>query len=458
MKLKRFALRGLIVLFVAVALCMFFARTVQTITTPKVQLVSASSGRFEEKMNFTATVYFDKTEEITVEEAKDMAITVDRIYVKPGHYVEKGDIIFTAKTPSYKEDLEKIREEYDAKNKELLDLDVENRKLSKESRQNTLYSKLLDAQDALTEATYEARYAAAKEGITLMGDVTGWQQQIALTGEASDALKDAIKKAKTAQSTYEAARSAYFAILDDRQLRVKTEVFDYIVKRNALQKEIDELNQKMVELTILETSLQQVKATRSGYIVEMKVTEGGTYDGTSAAYVMNKEDCVPVLRATLDADSKRTINDGTRADVETDQYGTQRTTVDRTVVAPDGAKYLEMAMPEEYLDHASAAIRRMMSDGGVNVSITYRAKSATTLLQPSCVHDDGAGNAYVYVINNNYGGFLSESTMTVKKTSVTVLERSSSVVSIRENLDWQQIADREDRALSDGQTVMEYVK
>ena len=37
MKLKRFALRGLIVLFVAVALCMFFARTVQTITTPKVQ-------------------------------------------------------------------------------------------------------------------------------------------------------------------------------------------------------------------------------------------------------------------------------------------------------------------------------------------------------------------------------------------------------------------------------------
>lgn len=44
MKLKRFALRGLIVLFVAVALCMFFARTVQTITTPKVQLVQAPPG------------------------------------------------------------------------------------------------------------------------------------------------------------------------------------------------------------------------------------------------------------------------------------------------------------------------------------------------------------------------------------------------------------------------------
>ena len=101
MKLKRFALRGLIVLFVAVALCMFFARTVQTITTPKVQLVQSTSGRFEDKMTFRAQVYFAETEEFTVEEAKDMNITVDKLYVRAGNYVKKGDIIFTAKKPSY---------------------------------------------------------------------------------------------------------------------------------------------------------------------------------------------------------------------------------------------------------------------------------------------------------------------------------------------------------------------
>ena len=78
MKLKRFALRGLIVLFVAVALCMFFARTVQTITTPKVQLVQSTSGRFEDKMTFRAQVYFAETEEFTVEEAKDMNISSSR--------------------------------------------------------------------------------------------------------------------------------------------------------------------------------------------------------------------------------------------------------------------------------------------------------------------------------------------------------------------------------------------
>lgn len=45
MKLKRFALKGLIVLAVVVALCMFFARTVQTITTPKVPAGNGYDGK-----------------------------------------------------------------------------------------------------------------------------------------------------------------------------------------------------------------------------------------------------------------------------------------------------------------------------------------------------------------------------------------------------------------------------
>ena len=443
MKLKRFALRGLIVLFVAVALCMFFARTVQTITTPKVQLVQSTSGRFEDKMTFRAQVYFAETEEFTVEEAKDMNITVDKLYVRAGNYVKKGDIIFTAKTPSYEEEIKKVREDYDAKNKELLELDVQNRKLSKESYQNTMYQQLLDAQDALSEATYEARYAAAKESVVLTGDVSTWQSQLALSGEVSDDLKAAVNKARTAQAAYEEARAAYFAVL--------------VTKRNGLMEEIEDLNQKMVTLTVLETSLKAVVAPRDGYIIELKVAEGDTYDGTKVAYVMNKEDCVPVLRAPLDSNSTRTIADGTRAEISSDNYGSERTSVEKTTIASDGTKYLQMPMPETYLSSDSTAIRRFMQDGGVDVKITYRAKSATTLLAPSCVRSDGESN-YVYVVEYSGGGFLSQNTMKVKKTSVTVIERSDSTVSIQEDLSYRSIADREDRALEDGATVMEYVQ
>ena len=386
MKLKRFALRGLIVLFVAVALCMFFARTVQNITTPKVQLVQSTSGRFEDKMTFRAQVYFAETEEFTVKEAKDMNITVDKLYVRAGNYVKKGDIIFTAKTPSYEEEIKKVREDYDAKNKELLELDVQNRKLSKESYQNTMYQQLLDAQDTLSEATYEARYAAAKESVVLTGDVSTWQSQLALSGEVSDDLKAAVNKARTAQAAYEEARAAYFAVLDNKKLKVSDDVFQYITKRNGLMEEIEDLNQKMVTLTVLETSLKAVVAPRDGYIIELKVAEGDTYDGTKVAYVMNKEDCVPVLRAPLDSNSTRTIADGTRAEISSDNYGSERTSVEKTTIASDGTKYLQMPMPETYLSSDSTAIRRFMQDGGVDVKITYRAKSATTLLAPCLLY------------------------------------------------------------------------
>ena len=323
--------------------------------------------------------------------------------------------------------------------------------------QDMRHQQLLDAQDTLSEATYEARYAAAKESVVLTGDVSTWQSQLALSGEVSDELKAAVNKARTAQAAYEEARAAYFAVLDNKKLKVSDDVFQYITKRNGLMEEIEDLNQKMVTLTVLETSLKAVVAPRDGYIIELKVAEGDTYDGTKVAYVMNKEDCVPVLRAPLDSNSTRTIADGTRAEISSDNYGSERTSVEKTTIASDGTKYLQMPMPETYLSSDSTAIRRFMQDGGVDVKITYRAKSATTLLAPSCVRSDGESN-YVYVVEYSGGGFLSENTMKVKKTSVTVIERSDSTVSIQEDLSYRSIADREDRALEDGATVMEYVQ
>lgn len=116
-----------------------------------------------------------------------------------------------------------------------------------------------------------------------------------------------------------------------------------------------------------------------------------------------------------------------------------------------------MPMPETYLSSDSTAIRRFMQDGGVDVKITYRAKSATTLLAPSCVRSDG--RIELCVRRRVFGGgFLSQNTMKVKKTGVTVIERSDSTVSIQEDLSYRSIADREDRALEDGATVMEYVQ
>ena len=68
----------------------------------------------------------------------------------------------------------------------------------------------------------------------------------------SDDLKAAVNKARTAQAAYEEARAAYFAVLDNKKLKVSDDVFQYITKRNGLMEEIEDLNQKMVTLTVLE--------------------------------------------------------------------------------------------------------------------------------------------------------------------------------------------------------------
>ena len=456
MKLKRFALRGLIVLFVAVALCMYFARTVQTITTAKVQLITASSGRFETEMNFSAQVSFPEKEEITLEAAATTPITVGRIYVKPGHFVKAGDTIFTAKVGNFEDEMKKYREEYAAKNKELIELDAKNRTASKESRQNELYDAMLDAQTASADATYDARFLALENGIRLSGDVSGWTKQLGVYEEVPAEVTKAVRKAQTAQSAYETARAAYFEILDNRKLRVSDSVFEYIKKRNETIDAMDELTGKMVELATTVLSLERTVAPHDGYIVSIDVTEGAAYDGSQKAYVISAEGSVPVLLADLDKDINRTIADGTRADIESETYGTRRSEVAETVVNTDGSKQLKVVIPEEYLAEDSAAIRRFVSDGGVTVKVTYRARQSSTLLPASAVRSDGNGD-FIYLVETQWGGFMSQTTMKVKQTSVTVLDKNDRVVSIAEDFSYQKVADREDRSLSDGLTVMEYL-
>ena len=73
---KQKALKGLMVLALVIALCMFFARTVQTITTPKVQRITATRGKLEQKIQLTGSIYFEDTESFKVSEARKLGIPI----------------------------------------------------------------------------------------------------------------------------------------------------------------------------------------------------------------------------------------------------------------------------------------------------------------------------------------------------------------------------------------------
>ena len=89
MSKKSKVLKAFLILAAAIAICMYFSRTIQTITTPKVKLVTADVGRIEQKVAVALSPYFPVKTEITLTKAKDYPITVDKVYVKTGLYVEQ---------------------------------------------------------------------------------------------------------------------------------------------------------------------------------------------------------------------------------------------------------------------------------------------------------------------------------------------------------------------------------
>ncbi len=455
MKLKRFALRGLIILAVVVALCMFFARTVQTITTPKVRMYTPTKGRLEQSYKLTAEVYFPETEEVTVTEAKKTAVTVSKVYVKAGSYVSKGDTIFTTTVGSYEEDLQKLQDSYDSKATELLELDITNRKLSKESRQNELYAEMVEKQSDLSKRTYEARKLAMQSGITLGSDVTAWKKQLAAVKDVPQEVTDAVNKAIAAKSTYDEASTAFYATYEDKKLKVSSDTFDYIKKRNALQDEMDDLSDQMIELDSRVSALATITAPHDGWIVSMDVAAGDNYDGAKAAYTMTTEGSTPLLKASLTG-VDRTISNGTKVTLGDGDSGTEKTTVQATRTETNGSKYLLIDLPESMQEPGNSAIRQALNNGGVQATITYRAKESTTLLPASAVRSDGS-SYYVFVVQDSNGGFLTSNSKKAVKTSVTVIEKNDKQYAVQEDFSYQTIAYQEDRALSDGMAVMEYV-
>ena len=111
--MKKFALRGLIILAIVVALCIFFSGTVRTLTTPKVRFAQAKMGKFEQSTSLTGKVVFPAEEEIHVAVPEGMHLTVTRVKATAGDKVKAGDLLAAAKVTDADKTLESLRKDYE---------------------------------------------------------------------------------------------------------------------------------------------------------------------------------------------------------------------------------------------------------------------------------------------------------------------------------------------------------
>lgn len=447
--MKKIAIRGMIILAVVVCCSMFFAQTILTITTPKVKIDVARQGKFEDKLTLSGQIYFEKTQPYTPEGLGKNAVTIDKLYVKPGDWVESGAIIADASlSDDYEDAIEEAREAVQKAQSDYRQNEISNVRLveNTDSDKNNAIRGAEDALYALMDAQEALIVEASKQGVMLGADASLWAETIGQTGnETLIALMQGVMDAQKVQNDADDLVVEVFATS-----RTKSALYEFIEKRVTLQRAVDKAQEELLTLITQSEQAKTIRAPHAGYVTELNLEAGKSYDGTKSALTLSVE-CEPVMRCDISGND-REFTEGMRADIQS-EYDDIRSSVAAVVREGVSGKFLHIALEEDTVTRLGGM--RALMTANLSAKVTYKSKQNTTLLTPSVVRSEGEGLDYVYVIDYEYDFWGTK--MKLRKQSVTVLERGDTQISVSEDLRGSQLADKEDRAISDGQYVMEYV-
>ena len=466
MNTKRKALKGLLILGCVLLASMYFAQTVQTITTAKVQKVSATRGKLEDRIDVKGEVRFSNSEPFILEDARAMKLTVDQVLAQRGGLIKAGEPLFTAILPEYESKMEQLRADYKEKVRARSQKVADNIRMMQTSEQNDLHNAMLKATDAYWDKLFKARAAALAAGQELPEDMARWDIPEAVDTAVPVDKAEETEEEKLAAAMHEAMREAHTAALarDEATGRLKRlyvdrktvyePVFDYIKDIDGKSEELYRLIDEMTALERQKAALETVRAPRDGWLTEFDLKQGDTYDGSKPAYSLSAPGEQPVMRCDItDVPKVKAIGKGMKASVE----GSEREfAVSDVQIMADGKKYALIDLDESAVEELGGLAKLVQKP--VNARIIYKAQRTTTLIPLSALREgQGENSHFVYVISQNYGGLLSGSTMTVEEMKVTLIDKSARMAAIEEDIAHREIADRADRQLSNGQAVMEYV-
>ena len=442
--MKKMAIKGLVTLAAVVALCMFFSGTIKTISTAKVKLVTAKQGKLEEEIKLSGNLTFPETEDVKLALASDQSVTIKRVRVAKGRRVAAGDVLFEAEVSGYDKEMESLRGEYDAAQKELMELERKNGDVRLKRTEEIwveTYDALAKSKDDCMTAQTQLEVAAKLAGVTLSGGRLP-------SGETDETLTAAQKAVDAAQAAQDEAQKKFNSA---NRLGISENVINYITQSRQLNEKLATTQEKITALDVMAQQARQVTAPHDGYIVEINVKAGDSYDGKTAALVISSESGDAVLRADTSKIEKK-IDKGTQVTVKRDSDKTLTKKVTDSGVNEEGKRYIDVKLTDKDITNLGGGAA--LFSAAVEMTASYRASSSTTLLPASAVRGSG-DSRYVYIVSEESNA-LGQRVLKVKKQDVKVLSEVGSTVSIQDDLSRQRVAYMEDRAISDGSEVMVY--
>ena len=445
--MKKFAIKGLVTVAVFVALCMFFSGTIKTITTAKVRLVSAKTGKLEERIKLKGKLVFPETKEIVVEGLGDAhTLVITRVRVTPGRQVKAGDVLFEAEVSGFAGTMEKLEAEYDAAQSEMMDLKRKNGEVRlKRTEENWIaaYDALALAKGDVRRAQTALVVAASLKGVALQGGSLPAGEKDAALLEAQQAVLDAKDAEKQAQTAFDAAN----------RLGISEDVVTYVTKSRELTDKMEAAQEQIAQLSVLAQRAASITAPHDGYVVEVNIKAGDSYNGKTAAMVMNEKKTKGVMRASIE-DIDRKIEEKTAVSMERTNGKTLSAQVSATGIDEESNRYVDVELTDKEISNLGGASSLMKEE--TEMIVSYRAGSSTTLLPVSAVRGSGE-DRYVYIAEETMNA-LGERTLTVRKQDVTVITEVGATASIQEDLGRARVAYMEDRAIGEGSAVMTYAE
>ena len=442
--MKKFALRGLIILAVVVALCIFFSGTIRTLTTPKVRFAQAKMGKFEQNTELTGKVVFPAEEEIRVAVPEGMSLTVTRVKAAAGDKVKAGDLLVAARVTDADKNLENLRKEYETARGNLRALE----KKTGEIHLSRNEQKWQEAWEAEQEAMQAERDARVNLQVLLR------QKNLEL-GEGNRLPEGAGEEEQEAWNTWretgEAWKTSQNTLKALERYAIPENTWNDLQKMKEYRETMADAEEKMTALEILKKQAENIAAPHAGYISQVNVEKGSAVDGDTVIMKMTPEDRDPVIRAEL-GDTKLSVEKGTGLFVESDSWGRPETKVVDTGVTLEGHPYVDCQINKD-VRYALGSVNAMMKTE-IRMTLSTKSRESTCLVPASAVRGSGS-DRYVYTgerVSSTFGG----SQLKCRKTAVTVLGESGSTVSLAEDLSNQQILYMEDRTLSEDATVMGY--
>ena len=477
MNLRGKTKKGLLILTCIVLAGLFFARTVQTAATAKVQIITATRGKLDDTITVPGEIRFSNSEPYTINGAGRLNLVVDKVMARAGYLIKPGDVLFTGSIPDFEDKLKELRLAYEKKVRERTEAVAGSLRILQTSEQNDYYNAMVKATDEYWDKLFKAKAAAIAAGHELSDDPNEWNLSPAGTAEDTQSvqagprtreefgggddepeenMKAAMLEALDAMRKKDEASVLFNSFYTGNRRpapKVSGDVFDYIKKIDGMNEEIHGNLDEMLELEKLKLRLQTIRADREGWLTEFDLKAGDRYDGSKPAYALSAPGELPVLRCDITDISKReSISKGMKARV---QGAEREMTISGVEEAADGKTYAIIELDESNIS-ALGGLSRLMSEKP-SVSILYKSPKTATLLPLTALRDGGDDRYYVYVIDQDRDGILGNSTYRVKKREVTVIETSARLAAVGDDLSELKIADREDRTLSEGQAVMEYV-